>query len=73
MATKKDNRTVSKVTIEYSDGAKIDLETYGLVGFNGSTWHSVLLSPGGEAAKIKMNNMLVEISETLIRAINEQV
>lgn len=73
MATKKENRTVSKVTIEYSDGSKVDLQTWGLVGFNGSTWHSVLLSPAGEASMIKMNNMLVEISETLIRAINEQV
>ena len=69
---KKDDKSVSKVTIEYADGSKAQLETYAAVGFAGNTWHSVLLSPAGEAAKIRMNNMVVEISDTLISAINEQ-
>ena len=71
MTSKQDNRTVVKVTIEYSDGAKVDLDTYALVGFKGDVWHSVLLTPAGLYAKEKMNNMLSKISETLVQAINE--
>ncbi len=69
---RKDDKSVAKVTIEYADGSKAQMETYAAVGFSGNTWHSVLLSPAGEAAKIRMNNMLVEISDALIKAINEQ-
>ena len=73
MALKKDDRTVSKVTIEYSDGNKVDLETYGLVGFSDNTWYSVLFSPAEAAAKITLNNMLVEITETIIHSIHDEV
>ena len=62
-----------KVTIEYSDGTKINLDTYGLVGFPADTWHKVLLSPAETADQITLNNMLVEISETLIQTIHEQM
>jgi hypothetical protein len=72
MKAHKDDKSVAKVTIEYADGSKAQMETYAAVGFAGDTWHSVLLSPAGEAAKIKMNNLLVELSDTLIKAINEQ-
>ena len=71
MAEKKDERTVVKVTIEYSDGTRVDLDTYAVVGFKGDVWHNVLLTPAGLYAKQKMNNMLSNMSNTLIQAIDE--
>ena len=66
-------KTVVKVTIEYSDGTAINLDNYGLVGFSTDTWHKILLSPAETADQITLNNMLVEISETLIQTIHEKM
>ncbi len=71
MVTRKTEKPISKVTIEYTDGTREVLDSYAAVGFSGDTWHAVMLSPAGETAKIKMNNMLVELSDTLIKSIND--
>jgi hypothetical protein len=71
MEMKGTTKRVSNVTIEYSDGSKVDLEQYAAVGFGGGTWRTVMLSPAGVSAKIKMNNLLVELSCHLVKAITD--
>jgi hypothetical protein len=64
-------KQVSRVTIEYTDGTRVNLEQYAAVGFGGGIWRTVMLSPAGVSAKIKMNNKLVELSNHLVKAITD--
>jgi hypothetical protein len=72
MTVKGTEKPISKVIIEYADGTSEKLDQYAAVGISGDTWHSIMLSPAGESAKIKMNNMLVELSNTLLEAIENE-
>ena len=65
MAATGSERRVTRVIIEYADGTHEALKQFALVGFAGNTWHSVLLSPASSEGKVKMNNMLVELSTGL--------
>jgi hypothetical protein len=72
MTAKGTEKPISKVIIEYTDGTIEKLEHYAAVGVSGNTWHSIMLTPAGESVKIKMNNLLVELSNTLLEAIENE-
>jgi hypothetical protein len=63
-------KPIADVTINYEDGTRDRLQYYSLVGFDGDAWYSILYSPPKTAAKIKMNNMLVDLSGSLLKSIN---
>jgi hypothetical protein len=71
MANKATEKAVSKVIIEYTDGTRSVLDSYAAVGFSENTWHGVMLSPASTDDKIKMNNMMVELSNALLKSIKE--
>jgi hypothetical protein len=62
-------KSIKNVSINYEDGSRDELQYYALAGLNGDTWYHVMLSPAGKAAKIKLNNLLVELSTILLKAI----
>ena len=65
-------KPISHVTINYEDGTRELMEQYALVGLSGDTWFSVMLAPPKSAAKIKMNNMLADLSGKLLASISQQ-
>jgi len=65
-------KTITGVTIDYDDGSSDKLECYALAGSNDSTWFKIMYSPAGKSDKIKLNNLLVEISNSLIAAIDQE-
>jgi hypothetical protein len=64
-------KPVVNITINYEDGTHEDLQYYSVVGLTGGTWYSVLFSPPKTGSKIKMNNMLVELSSRLLKSIDK--
>ncbi len=64
-------KPVVNITINYEDGTHEDLQYYSVVGLSKNTWYSVLFSPPKTASKIKMNNMLVELSSGLLKSIEK--
>jgi hypothetical protein len=69
--TEQSMKPVANITINYEDGTHEILEYYSLVGLNGDAWYSVLFSPPKTASKIKMNNMLVELSTGLLKSVGK--
>ena len=65
-------KTITGVTINYEDGSCDKLDSYAVVGFNDDTWFKVMLSPLKSADKISMNNLLVELSTSLIAYIDQE-
>jgi hypothetical protein len=63
-------KPVTSITINYEDGTHEDLFHYALVGLGEEAWYSVMFSPLKTADKIIMNNMLVGLSEGLLKTIN---
>lgn len=62
-------KTIAGVTINYEDGTQDKLEYYALVGFGANTWFKLIESPPQRDSKIKMNNQIVELSNSLIESI----
>ncbi len=71
MAPKEAKKEIKDVVIEYADGTQDVLDEYAAVGYSEAnhTWHKVMLSPAKDEAKINMNNLLVELAESLRRAL----
>ena len=65
-------KPISSVTINFEDGTHAELGNYALVGSNETTWFNILRSPAQTTAKIKMNNMLVEMSNDLLLTIEKE-
>jgi len=64
-------KAITGVTINYDDGTSDKLESCALAGSNDSTWFKVMFSPAGSSDKIKLNNLLVELSNSLLAAIDQ--
>ena len=64
-------KTITSVNVSYSDGSKEKLEYYAVVGKAGDTWHYAMYSPALTSSKVKMNNLLVEISNDLVASIEK--
>lgn len=64
-------KSISGVTINYEDGSSDVLQHYALVGSTDETWFKIMLSPAGSDDKVNMNNMLVDLSRSLIDSINQ--
>jgi hypothetical protein len=62
-------KTIKNVSINYEDGTRDELPFYALAGLNGDTWYHVMMSPAGKSARIKLNNLLVELSGVLLKTI----
>ena len=62
-------KAIKSVSINYEDGTRDELPYYALAGLSGDTWYHVMMSPAGKAAQIKLNNLLVELSGTLLKTI----
>ncbi len=71
MPAKEAKKDIARVVIEYADGTQDVLDEYAAVGYNEAnrTWHKVMLSPAKDEAKIAMNNLLVELAESLRQAL----
>jgi hypothetical protein len=67
------DKPIENVTINYKDGTHDTLQFYSVVGLAGDTWVSLLLSPPQTTSKLKMNNMLVELSNDLIISIDRDL
>ena len=65
-------KPISNVTINFIDGTKAELQNYALVGSDDASWFNILRSPAQTTSKIKMNNMLVEMSNDLLLAIEKE-
>jgi hypothetical protein len=65
------NKAIANVTINYKDGTQDTLQYYALVGLGEETWYSVMRSPLHDAYKIKMNNMMVELSNEILGSLNQ--
>ncbi len=65
MEEKKIKKPIKSVSINFEDGTKEEMETYALVGHDGGTWYSVMSSPALKEEKIHLNNMVVELSDSL--------
>ncbi len=63
-------KAVTHITINYEDGTNQDLFHYAVVGCGEEAWYSVMFSPLKTADKVIMNNMLVGLSERLLKTIN---
>ena len=64
-------KNIKDVSINYEDGTRDSLQFYALVGQGGDTWFSVMSSPPKNAAKVKMNNMMVEMSVELVKSVKQ--
>lgn len=62
-------KSITSVTINYEDGTQSELQYFAVVGLGKNTWYDILYSPPNREAKIKMNNYLVELSNSLIESI----
>jgi hypothetical protein len=69
--TEQINKPIANVTINYKDGTQDTLQYYALVGLGGDNWYSVMRSPLHDAFKIKMNNMMVELSNEVVESIHQ--
>jgi hypothetical protein len=70
--TEQIKKPIANVIINYEDGTHDELYHYAVVGLSEDTWFSVMFSPLKTNAKIKMNNMLVELSNVLLKSINQE-
>ena len=68
---KKANKQISGVTINYEDGTSETLAHYALAGSNENTWFKIMLSPSKTDDKIEMNNLLAQLSKSLIASIEQ--
>ena len=64
-------KTIKNVSINYEDGTSDNLQYYALAGIGGDTWYHVILSPAGREDKIRLNNLLVELSIILLKTIKQ--
>ena len=64
-------KPIESVTINYEDKSRDKMEYYALVGWSKDTWYKIIYSPPKTAAKIEMNNRLVELSDALLKTINK--
>ena len=71
MGKKEVNKTIAGVTINYEDGTSEKLEHFALAGSTENTWFKVMYSPAKNADKVKLNNMIAELSASLIAAIGQ--
>jgi len=69
--SQKTKKSIASVSINYDDGTNDTIEQYALVGFNEATWFKVMLSPAKTADKVEMNNLLAELSKSLIASIEQ--
>lgn len=67
----KAKKAITGITISYNDGSSDTLDTYALVGASDSAWFKIMLSPARSNDKVEMNNMLVELSKTLLASIEQ--
>ena len=70
--TEEIKKPIANVTINYEDGTHDKMQYYALVGLNGDTWYTVMLSPPKQAVKIKMNNLLVELNAGLLESTKQE-
>ena len=70
--SQKSKKEISGITINYNDGSCDKLESYAVVGSSDNTWFRIMLSPPKIDDKISMNNMMVELSKSLIASINQE-
>ncbi len=66
-------KPVKNITVNYEDGTHDTLQFYSVVGMSGDNWLSILYSPPKTAYKVKMNNMLVELSNDLLVSIDKDL
>jgi hypothetical protein len=70
--TEQINKPIANVTINYQDGTQDTLEYFALVGLGGDVWYSVMRSPLHDRSKIKLNNMMVELSNEMLVSLNQK-
>jgi hypothetical protein len=64
--TEKIKKAIKNVSINYEDGTRDELKYYALAGFGENTWFHVMYSPGERDAKVRLNNLLVELSNDVL-------
>ena len=64
-------KPIANVSINYKDGSKEKMEYYAVVGKSGDIWHYAMFSPHNTASKVKMNNLMVELSNELNASIEK--
>ena len=69
--TQKLKKAITDITINYKDGSCEKMDYYALIGVTEDTWYKVMLSPPRAGDRVKMNNMLAELSTNLIESIEQ--
>jgi hypothetical protein len=59
-------KAIKNGSINYEDGTRDLLKYFALAGLSGETWYHVMYSPGLRESKVKLNNLLVELSEDVL-------
>ncbi|MEN8615018.1 hypothetical protein ABFB09_07040 [Dehalogenimonas sp. THU2] len=67
----KNEKPISSVSINYKDGTKEYLDVYAVVGLSGDTWYSALMSPAEDDGKVTLNNLLVDLSDVLLKELDK--
>jgi hypothetical protein len=62
-------KPIADITINYKDGSCEKMNYYALIGVTEDTWYKIMLSPPGVTDRVKMNNMLAELSTNLLDSV----
>ncbi len=62
-------KPIADITVNYQDGTSEKMNFYALVGMTENSWYKIMYSPSGVGERIKMNNMLAELSNELVASI----
>ena len=64
-------KPIADITINYQDGTSEKMNYYALVGVTEDSWYKIMFSPAGVSDRIKMNNMMAELSNELIASVEK--
>jgi hypothetical protein len=65
-------KAIADVTINFKDGTCERMDYYAMVGSTEDTWYKIMLSPPGISDRVKMNNLLAELSSGLVIAVEKE-
>lgn len=63
------DKPIKSITINYEDGTQSEMQYFAATGLTQDTWLNILSLPPKREYKIKMNNYLVDLSNSLIESI----
>ena len=65
-------KKIKNVTIVFEDNTRAIVDEYALVGFDGDIWYIVSNTPAGYNDQVEMNNLLVNLSDSILNHLDKQ-